>query len=282
MTGSFITISIVGLVAGFIFSMPVAGPISILVTTNALRGRVRYCHRVTIGASFVTFIYVFLAVYGLSKLYSLYKPLIPGLLIMGSLFLLFIGYRIYMTKFDFENIKEDIQLKERIRLQGRGGFYTGLIINLLNPTLFIGWLSSTFLVITFVTSLGFNMGGLDIMVDRGVKEIGSMEVNIPGNTKLFAQGNIEPVTKEINPANDTDENNLPSNYHLLISLFYAIFIATGSITWFWLLSLILNRFRNHVNIKILAKVIQSMGAVLCLFGIYFGWLAAYMIFNYVG
>ena len=97
MTESLITISLVGLLAGFILSMPVAGPISILVTSNALKGRLRYCNLVTIGASFADFVYVFIAVFGLTKLYSFYKPFIPYLLSAGAVFLLFVGYKIFRT-----------------------------------------------------------------------------------------------------------------------------------------------------------------------------------------
>ncbi|TFH37500.1 MAG: hypothetical protein E4G95_04760 [Bacteroidia bacterium] len=279
MIESILTVSFVGLLAGFIFSMPVAGPISILVTTNALKGRVRYCNKVTIGASSVTLAYVFIAVFGLSKLYLYYKPVIPYLLAIGSVSLIFIGYKIFRTKFDIEHFEENSQIKERIHLQGKGGFYTGLIINLLNPTLFIGWLTTTFLVISFVTSLGFNMGGLDTMVDWGVSEISSLEPKAPGDTKLVFSGNFGSEHVENNAVNDTGIGGPSTYFHLMASLFYAIFIAAGSITWFYILAILLDRFRNHVNIRLLSTVIQGMGIVLCLFGIYFGWLAASMILS---
>jgi threonine/homoserine/homoserine lactone efflux protein len=64
--------SIAGLLSGFIFSMPIAGPISILITSNALKGRLSYCNRVNLGASFADFTYVFIAVYGLTNDYPLY------------------------------------------------------------------------------------------------------------------------------------------------------------------------------------------------------------------
>ena len=100
MIESLITISLVGLLAGFILSMPIAGPISILITSNALKGRTRYCYLATIGASFADFFYVFIAVFGLTKLYTLYKPFIPYVLSVGALFLIFMGYKIFKTKID--------------------------------------------------------------------------------------------------------------------------------------------------------------------------------------
>ena len=71
---SIITIAITGLFAGFIFAMPIAGPISILITSNALKGRLRYCNLVSLGASVADFTFVFIAVFGLTRLYSLYAP----------------------------------------------------------------------------------------------------------------------------------------------------------------------------------------------------------------
>ena len=70
MVESLITMSIAGFLTGFIFSMPIAGPISIMITSNALKGRLRYCNLFNLGASFGDFIYVFIAVFGLTKLYT--------------------------------------------------------------------------------------------------------------------------------------------------------------------------------------------------------------------
>jgi threonine/homoserine/homoserine lactone efflux protein len=148
MIESIITISIAGLLAGFIFSMPIAGPISILITTNALKGRFRYCNLVSIGSSVADFSYVFIAVYGLTKLYSFYKPAIPYIFILGSLFFFYLGYKIIKTKIDIEHLEDKSHLAEKIERHDKGAFYTGFMINFLNPTLFIAVLTSSFFVIT--------------------------------------------------------------------------------------------------------------------------------------
>ena len=122
MTESIITISIVGLLTGLIFSMPIAGPISILITTNALKGRLRYCALVNIGASFATFTYVFFAVFGLTKLYPFYKPAIPYLFSLGSIFLLFLGYKIFRTKIDIEHFGEKAISVKRLKKRKEGAF----------------------------------------------------------------------------------------------------------------------------------------------------------------
>lgn len=159
MTESLITISIVGLIVGFIFSMPVAGPISILVTSNALKGRLKYCNLVTVGASFADFVYVFAAVFGLTKYYSLYEPAIPYILLAGTVFLLYIGYKISKTRIDLEHLEDKSILSKKIRRHERGGFITGFMLSFFNPTLFLSWLTSSFIVISLVASLGFNTGG---------------------------------------------------------------------------------------------------------------------------
>ena len=278
MTESILTISVIGLLAGLIFSMPIAGPISILITTNALKGRLRYCNSVNIGASFATFTYVFFAVYGLAKLYPFYKPAIPYLFSAGSIFLLFLGYKIFRTKIDMEYFTDYSHLNEKIKEKERGGFYTGCIINFLNPTLFIGWLTSTFLVISFVTSLGFNTGGLDIFVDQSVKEISSIEFSVSEDLKDLSSENVDTIkTPEIIDNHD-GQADFPSYSRLVISVFYALFISIGSVIWFLILALLISRFRKVINIKIISGFIHCMGVVLCLFGLYFGYLAARMIF----
>jgi threonine/homoserine/homoserine lactone efflux protein len=279
MTESIITISIVGLLAGILFSMPIAGPISILISTNALKGRFRYCVLVNFGASFATFTYVFVAVYGLTKLYPIYKPVIPYLFSLGSIFLLILGYKLFRTKIDFEHFEDKSHINEKIRKKERGGFYTGCFINFFNPTLFIGWLTSTFLVISFVTSIGFDTGGLDIIIDQSVKEISSFESNINDSLNMLSPASEELIKTFKGDVNHKSYINYPSYFHLLISVFYALFISIGSIIWFYFLALLVTRFRKSISIMFISRFIKIMSVVLCLFGLYFGYLGAKMFFN---
>jgi threonine/homoserine/homoserine lactone efflux protein len=278
MTGSLITMSIVGLLAGFIFSMPIAGPVSILITTNALKGRFRFCNHVNIGASFATFTYVFFAVFSLSKLYRFYKPTIPYLFIFGSIFLLFIGYRIFKTKIDFEHFEGKRHINEKRKEKETRGFYTGIIINFLNPTLFFGWLTSTFLVLSFVTSLGFNTGGLNNSILKSVKESGAIDkINENGSVLSL---NYSYITENHETENLSEKQTiLPVNFHLLISIVYALSICIGSIIWFYILALSITRFRRYINFKYISVLIKSMGIVLCMVGLYFGYLAASLLLN---
>lgn len=280
MTESIITISVAGLMAGIIFSMPIAGPISVLITTNALKGKAPYCNRVNLGASFGTFTYVFFAVYGLTKLYPYYKPAVPYLFCFCSLFLLFLGFKTFKTKLDIEHIEDKNHITEKANKIGKGGFYTGCMINFLNPSLFIGWLTSTFLVISFVSSLGFNTGGLDIYVKQSVKEISSLNSSAAEDLKEISAGNSEAAMNiKVQDTGENQNNRFPRYFHLVISLLYALFITAGSLAWFYFLVLIIGRFRKTINTKFLTVFVKGLGVVLSFFGLYFGYLASEMLFN---
>jgi threonine/homoserine/homoserine lactone efflux protein len=272
MTESLLTIAIVGLIAGFVLSMPIAGPISILITSNALKGRMRYCTLATIGASVADFIYVFIAVFGLTKLYSLYKPIIPYILIVGAIFLIYLGIKIVKTKIDIEHLDEKVQTNDKIK-QDRGGFIAGFLLNFLNPTLFIGWLTSSFIIISIVSSLGFNTGGLDTMIDNNVQQINNLEgktIDTPKTISYFKPDSLNLKQKEINKENNA---RLPNYFPLLISISYALFLSIGSIVWFYYLAYFLVKYRNKINVVVVNRIIQALGIALCCFGLFLGYTA---------
>jgi len=277
MTVSLITMSLVGLIVGFIFSMPIAGPISILITSKALKGEMKYCTLATIGASFADFLYVFIAVFGLTKLYSLYKPVIPYVLLGGAVFLLYIGYKIVKTKLDLDNIDAKSHHTKKIKKE-RGGFWTGFMLNFLNPTLFIGWLTSSFFVISMVASLGFNTGGLDTMIDKNVQQINNIEGKSLDTQKTISYLKVD--TADISLQQEIHKENnarLPNYFPLVISICYAFFLAIGSIIWFYYLSFFLVKYRAKLNVKIMNRVIQGLGIALCCFGVFLGYTAVNML-----
>jgi threonine/homoserine/homoserine lactone efflux protein len=279
MIESIITISIAGLVAGFIFSMPIAGPVSILITSNALKGRLRYCILVSLGSFIADFTYVFIAVFGLTKLYSFYKPAIPYIFAVGSLFFFFLGFRIIRTKLDIEHLEDKSHLTEKIQKKGKGAFLTGFLINFLNPTLFIGLLTSSFFVISLIASLGLNTGGLAGKMDQYVNEISSIEgkkIEIPEGLS-GEQFDYFQKLKRKDPLQDVI--SYPRSFHLVISICYAFFLSLGSIIWLYLLALTIVRFRQRINIKIISLFIRSLGAVLCLFGLFFIYLSTRMFIS---
>ena len=278
MTGILITMAVAGLLAGFIFSMPIAGPVSILITSSALHGRMRYCNLAAVGASFADFFYVFIAVFGLTKLYSVYKPAMPYILLAGTLFLIYIGYKTLKTKVNIEHI-EDEHPEYKVPHRERGAIYTGFMVNFLNPTLFFGWLASSFFVISFLASLGFNTGGLDAIINQNVKEMTSIEGMIIDNPRVFDNPQFDKIREWNKQGQEKHPVKLSKHFHLLISTCYAFFLSVGSIIWFYVLASLITKYRHHINIKIINGIVFSMGALLCILGAYFGFIAVKMIFS---
>jgi threonine/homoserine/homoserine lactone efflux protein len=279
MIESLITVSVAAFLAGFIFAMPIAGPISVLITSNALKGRLRYCVLVSIGAFIADFVYVFIAVFGVTKLYSYYKPVIPYIFAIGALFFFYLGNKIIRTKIDIEHLEDKTHLTEKIQKKGKGGFITGFLINFLNPTLFIGVLTSSFFVISLIASLGLHTGGLAVRMDQNVKEINKIEgINIDTSKVLSVEqfDNFQKLKIKDHPP---DQTIYPRSFHITISICYAFFISLGSVFWFYLLTILLVRFRTRINIRVVSGFIKSLGAVLCLFGAFFCYLSIKMFIS---
>src|SRR5664279_6412753 len=279
MAESLFTISIVGFLAGFLFSMPIAGPISILITTNALKGKLRYCYLAALGSSIADFVYVFIAIFGLTSFYSWYKPAIPYVMLAGSFFLLYIGYKVFKTQFDLEKVEDNSKLAEKLRQHTGGAFYSGFMINFLNPTLLINWLTSSFFIISFATSIGYDMGGLYSMIEKNVTAISHIEgkeIHKKGNSSYFQFDSSKTLNEEIQHQKTEIK---PSYFPLLASSAYAFALAVGSIIWFFILAIILTRFRHKINVHVIQFIVRGLGVILCLMGIYFAYTAVRTFFS---
>jgi threonine/homoserine/homoserine lactone efflux protein len=255
MTESAITVLIVGYLAGLIFSIPIAGPISILITSNALKGRYRYCVRAGVGASIGETIYVFIAIYGIAILYAYYKPFVPYILMVGAMFLLFVGIKIIRTNIDLESLTDNGIITDK--LKNKGGFRTGLILIVTNPSLIVGWLTSSFLVFSFISSIGLNTGGLDLMISKNVDSISRLASEQIPHVGTLKEG-IKQAGKVV----------ARSNSKLLLSLFYSVAVAVGAFSWFYMFTRFLIKHRQKLNAKLLNRVIQLLGVILCVISVY--------------
>jgi len=260
MTESFIIIFVLGLLAGFFFSVPIAGPISILITSNALKGKLRYCLRTAFGGAIVESIYVFIAIYGLTSLYSYYQKAVPIILIVGSIFLLFVAYKIFNTSLKLEQFERSDTIKSRYA--NRGGFRAGLILNISNPSLFLGWFTSSFLLLSFASSVGLNTGGLDLLLYENVS---SIEQITGEKIESLEEYNLVPQKNHDQPVKESMST-------FVLSTTYALTVGVGSFIWFYLLSKVLIKYRERLNIDWLNILIKGLG--LFLFGIGF-----YLIFE---
>lgn len=266
MIESFLTVVLIGFSAGFIFSMPIAGPISIIITSNALKGNLKFCIRTALGASIIEFFYVLIAVFGLSVLFSLYSSIIPYVLIVGSIFLFVIGIKIFRSKIKLEDIEKSVNDNEE--KQNNGGLRTGLIINLTNPSLFFGVLTSSFLVLSFASSIGLNTGGLDLLVQKNVTSL----QEIAGDDIA----KIDTTHTSISNSNGEHEH---SSYAFLLSLAYAIALSFGGFVWLIILAKLLIKYRNKIKIELLSLAIRILGLLLCGIGVYLLWKSYDILMN---
>ena len=265
MLESLITVILVGFSAGFIFSMPIAGPISIIITSNALKGNLKFCIRTALGASVIEFIYVLVAVLGLSALVTVYSDLIPYLLLVGSIFIFIVGIRIIKSKIKLEDI-ETKKSKRKVN-EKSGGLRTGIILNLTNPSFFFGVLTASFLVLSFASSIGLNTGGLDLLVEENVtslQEITGKDLTNSDSTYIAPNNN---------------EETEHTSYTLLLSNVYAFSLASGSFIWLLILAKLLVKHRNKIKVEILNVIIRILGLILCGIGIYLFWKSFDILFN---
>ncbi|MGB7567633.1 MAG: LysE family transporter [Chitinivibrionales bacterium] len=272
MVESIVTISAVGLVVGIIFSMPIAGPVSILITSHGLRGQLRYCFTAALGASIIDFTVCFIAVHGFTRLIGIFAEGIPYILFCGSIFLFIVGWKIVKARFDFEHMDiKQTGLKRILKKQEKSGFWTGLLLNASNPSLFIGWLTSSFIVISFVASLGLNVGGLDQMLGNNVGAINNMAKDRATSKEMIHS--IKTPKAFITPAKSLTKTNVdlerPSPvFGLLFSLAYAFCVAVGTIIWFVPFSYFLVRHRTKLRVDLISKMIHGLGIFLCGFALY--------------
>lgn len=126
---------LVGFAFGFIGSMPVAGPIAVLVLHLGLEHDPRHGLYVAIGGAFAESFYALLAFWGLSTVLDHYPLVLPASRTLGSFILLALGAVLVFRKASAP--QTDAPPKKR-----RGtkrSFFAGLLITALNPTLIVTW-----------------------------------------------------------------------------------------------------------------------------------------------
>ncbi len=254
MFANILTIAITGLLAGIIFSMPIAGPISIIITSNALKGKLLFCQRTALGAAIVETLYVLVAVYGIATLYPYYQPVIPYILLIGSVFIFSIAIKIIRTKLRVEQLPTEEIRADKMR--NRGGFRTGIILNLTNPTLFIGWLVSSFMVFSFLSSVGVHTGGMEQALNSNIEAV----------SKIAGDEFKKPAIEGLE--NKTSEKQAPKSHVILLSVIYAFTVGLGGFLWFYFYSKFIVAHRDKLNLRLLNRLIQMLGVILAILALY--------------
>ena len=146
---SFAVVSLVALVVGFFGSLPLAGPIAILVVSNAAGRRYTEARRIAMGAAAAEGGYAFLAFWGFATFLASHALVLPISHGLTAVFLCGLG--LHFVVFTMKGVSRTPSTTRA------GRFWLGFWIAAANPTLLVTWGAVT----TFLFSKGLvRMTGL--------------------------------------------------------------------------------------------------------------------------
>ncbi|MBD3408624.1 MAG: hypothetical protein GF419_00305 [Ignavibacteriales bacterium] len=293
MTG-LVTLAAIGAITGFLFSMPVAGPVSVFITSQALKGKEHYAIRVAIGAVAADFVYCLIAVYGSAQLLGYFQQYMAYVLVVGAVLVVVVGYKISRTKIDVEELKagvvnpdrvnlddrpllKTLKLRDKIReLRRRSGFAAGFTINIFNPTLLLTWLGASFIVISLAAATGLNVGSLNFLIDENKRMMEELDMEV--STNAYADSLLHNLQNNADVvADDADPRDRGSVF--LAALGYTTALSIGAFLWLFIFIRLVVRYRAAFNIGILVKIIHGLGFVLIGLGVYLGYEAIVLLFK---
>jgi threonine/homoserine/homoserine lactone efflux protein len=124
---------LIGFAFGYFGSMPVAGPISLLVLHLGLEGDVRHGFYVAMGGALAEGLYALLAFWGLSTAMDRFPVILPVSRLVGAAILLGLGLVLLLRK-----PRERDPAGPR-RKGTKRSFIAGFLITAVNPTLLVTW-----------------------------------------------------------------------------------------------------------------------------------------------
>lgn len=123
--------ALAGQLFGFVGSMPVAGPIAVLVLSRSLDGRRRDALAIALGGALTEAAYAFLAYCGFSAFLADVPWIVHASRAVGAALLLLIGVALLRRR---EEPRPDAD-----RSRAGAGFALGFTVSALNPTFLVTW-----------------------------------------------------------------------------------------------------------------------------------------------
>ncbi|MCF8258882.1 MAG: LysE family translocator [Flavobacteriales bacterium] len=127
--------ALLGLVLGFLGSMPVAGPIALLVVRKGVKEEYDEGAAIALGASVPEAVYCGLALFGFDFLFERYPIVESASQVLGGILLLVLGIGFMLMKPREEDLKTLLPKKGR----WAAPFMTGFTVAAFNPTLMVTW-----------------------------------------------------------------------------------------------------------------------------------------------
>jgi threonine/homoserine/homoserine lactone efflux protein len=125
-----------GAVMGFLGSMPIAGPVAVLVLERGLVGRRREGLGVALGAATAESIYAFLAFWGLGAVLHAAPGILPASRLVGAGVMITLG--IYLATRRSRARTAEVEPPGATGHKRRG-FLLGISVTFLNPTIIASW-----------------------------------------------------------------------------------------------------------------------------------------------
>ena len=129
---------VLGLVCGFVGSIPIAGPVAVLVVERGLGGRAREGLAIAIGASIAEGVYAGLAFLGMTAVLARFPWMLPVSRVLGAVILVALGLYFAFRKPKRTSPEDEAKKDERKGRRG-GPFVLGLLVTMVNPTLLVTW-----------------------------------------------------------------------------------------------------------------------------------------------
>jgi threonine/homoserine/homoserine lactone efflux protein len=133
-----LTVALLGFVFGFIGSMPVAGPIAILVFGRGIEGRMRSGVYLAVGAAIAESIYAYFAYWGFSELISANRWVEPVTRTVAAVLLIGLGLHFVFGRKKTQEIDPEL-VEQKKNVGNKRSFLLGFTITALNPALIATW-----------------------------------------------------------------------------------------------------------------------------------------------
>jgi threonine/homoserine/homoserine lactone efflux protein len=157
--------ALLGLCLGYIGSMPVAGPIAVLVLGRGLEDRSRNGLYIALGAGLAESVYAYLAFWGFSAFLTSYPWIERVARVAAAVLLMALGVHFYRKR------PEKKPVERPANVGNKRSFFLGFTVTALNPTLIATWTFTvttvySFGIVTFnpLNALPFSFGAFSGIV----------------------------------------------------------------------------------------------------------------------
>ncbi len=130
---------LLGLICGFVGSIPIAGPVAVLVLERGLGGRAREGLSIAIGASIAEGLYAGCAFLGMTAVLARFPWMLPVSRVLGAVILVALGLYFAFRKSKPPGDARQAARDDRKRGRRGGPLVLGLVVTLVNPTLLVTW-----------------------------------------------------------------------------------------------------------------------------------------------